>query len=314
LDHENSDVGAREELLAEDDKTEEVLEPPLSDANAPAENRVMVKVTSMACHGMLVLPDYALLWNMSDLNLDVARGVLSLISRSLHASHVVKVKKIKRGLIQLMPDLQATGYCPLSPKMLVKEGFQRRLCKAFRLFILETLVPLALLGVVHGDIRPAYNLTYNVLYCNDQCAMRMIDLDSLIEFKNVGRIPRDKRIVSPENGRYSLDISSALEFVCLQVICIATVWRDGRKQENVSKAKGPTGNEEGEAEDYRDTEVIIRNYLINTIGDDVFETPENRSGGNARTRYFSKSREKACSFVLSEVQPLLDEFLTGQGR
>lgn len=98
----------------------EAIAPPMhsraSEAGIQAKDKVMVKVTSKACHRMLLLPGEGLLWN-HDLyhhSPEFVRRVLGLVSGSLHA--IYKVGGLNNGLVQLMPDLQADGYLPLRPQ------------------------------------------------------------------------------------------------------------------------------------------------------------------------------------------------------
>jgi hypothetical protein len=156
--------------------------------DARAKDRVMVKVTSKSCHRMLLLPDHAFLWSLEGSARETARGVLALISGSLHAFYLTGIR-FQLGLVQIMPDLHDMGYRPLRPKELCEQGCQKRMCKAFVRLMKQTLVPMALLNVVHADIRPRYHETANILCHKDNFTMRVIDLDSLMEFRYLAKIP-----------------------------------------------------------------------------------------------------------------------------
>jgi hypothetical protein len=271
-----------------------------SKLDARAKDRVMVKVTSKSCHRMLLLPDHAFLWSLEGTTREPARGVLALISESLHAFYLTGGTRFQLGLVQIMPDLHDMGYRPLRPKALCEHGFQKVMCKAFVRLIKQTLVPMALLNVVHADIRSRYHETANVLCHKDNCSMRLIDLDSLMEIRFLEKIPEDQRTISRENGEFSKWISCALEFVCLQAICVVSAWGVGKEMQLMSP------NARSEAEKELDTEYVIRTYLVDKVWggtEPTFAVDESRK------LYFAKPDCDACSFVLGEVRPFLERFL-----
>jgi hypothetical protein len=278
-----------------------------------AMQSVLVKVTSKACHAMLVQEDNAFLWNLSKFPPDLVSNVLGLISGSLHAIYLWRIGLAKYGLIQLMPDLRSEGYGyrSLRPRELVENGHLEGMCQAFVRLIEGTLVPLALQNVVHTDIRSSYSHTFNLLFCAKSRTMRLIDLDSLMHVDDLAKLPKDRRIVSPGNGAFSRSISSAFEFVCLQAICVATSWLKGkdlaRKVDELGATADPAVVSELEAETAADldTEAIIRSYVKNHLRREHVENGE--AGGVARIKYFEEGRSNPVSFVLSQVSPLLHQ-------
>jgi hypothetical protein len=166
--------------------------------------------------------------------------------------------------------------------------------------IKQTLVPLALLNIVHADVRSRYRETANVLCHKDNFTLRLIDLDSLMEYRYLEKIPEDQRTISRENGEYSKWITCALEFVCLQAICVVSAWRVGKDMVLMSpKARA-------EAEKELETECVIRTYLVDKVWGG---TKPPLAAEKSRKVYFSKPDCVACSFVLGEVRPFLEQFL-----
>jgi hypothetical protein len=264
-----------------------------------AQDRVMVKVTSKACHSTLLLPAHGLLWNLDSYPHvpGHAGRVLNLVSGSLHA--IYNVDDLDSGLVQLMPDLQAAGYLPLRPKLLERQGRLSDMCQAFERLVGETLVPLALLGAVHADLRAGYLETANVLCHKDDLTLRLIDLDSLLMFESRKNLLKDPRIISPKNGKFAAGIKSAVEFVCLQAVCIATAWLQGKRMDSTADVDVRSKLEEEQLT----TETIMEQYLVERVGRGASVDRD------ARKAYFSIPDSDACAFVLGEVRPILRNLL-----
>lgn len=169
---------------------------------------------------------------------------------------------------------------------------------AFERLIENTLVPLALLGAIHVDLRAGYLETANVLCHKDDLNMRLIDFDSLMAFENLARLVEDPRIISPENGAFAAGIKSALEFVRLQSVCVATAWLIGKRIDSTKDEKVRS-----KLEKELKTETIIEQYLVKTVG----LGPNIDS--DARKAHFSIPDDRACAFVLRAVRPILKELL-----
>jgi hypothetical protein len=156
-----------------------------------------------------------------------SKKFLELISGSLHAVYVIPGQ---HGLVQLMPDLSHEGFALLRPKDLGSGSSLRKMCRAFIGLVVNTLIPLALEGVVHADLRPGFDRTANIMYNKRAGTMRLIDMDSLLLFINWGPAltKEDKRILSKANGDASALISTPLMFVLMQTVCVATAWLQGK--------------------------------------------------------------------------------------
>jgi hypothetical protein len=55
--------------------------------------------------------------------------------------------------------------------------------------VLRTLIPLARSGIIHSDLRHGYDDTANILYHEETFELRIIDLNSLIQFKHWLKLP-----------------------------------------------------------------------------------------------------------------------------
>jgi hypothetical protein len=171
-----------------------------------------------------------------------------------------------------MPDFEEMGYVPLCPAHVADKD---QMCQAFKSLVEETLLPLALEGSIHVDLRPGYNMTANVLYHPKRHVMRLIDLESLTDFDDYKTVLRDKRLISFKNGDQGRRISSALEYVLLQAVCVASVWSS--RMEDVT------------------TELIIESYWDERVRDDDLKELE--------------AEESAHSHILGEFGRLVDPFL-----
>jgi hypothetical protein len=195
---------------------------PESFAEAEVQE-VLIKVTSLPCFNVLV-GNTGYLFELGTGLLPPAE-IRSILSRSLHG---VYVTRDARGMVQVLPSLRSRGYDRLRPAIVVEEeGGWSRLWSAFEEFVLTTLVPLAQARIVHPDIRPGFDETANLLYHSEEGSMVMVDLDSLCSYRSwASRGSKNKRYIKVRELK-GVEALTALDFVYLQVVCVAEAWLAG---------------------------------------------------------------------------------------
>jgi hypothetical protein len=176
-----------------------------------------------------------------------------------------------------MPNFKEMGYIPVCPANVVEKV---QMCQAFRSLLEGTLLPLAQIGIIHADLRAGYGTTANILYHPNEHVMRLIDLDSLMFFNEVKTLLKDKRLIAPKNGLQARQISSALEYVLLQAVCVASVWS--------SRTNEVT------------TELIIESYWKERDRNGALKVLE--------------SKESAGSHILGEFDKLVAPFLKNEKK
>lgn len=193
-----------------------------ADPAGTNDDNVMVKISSRMCFGQLVdVQGY--LWNHEQNREGRSWGeVCRCLSPSLHG---VYSTENRFGLVQIMPDLISEGFGPLYPYQLKERGQWSSLWTAFEGFVQSTLIPLAAARVIHPDLRPGFNCTANLLYRQRKKEIRMVDLDSLVEFGVWGlNEPANRRYISLQRSRGQRTIKTPLDFVFKQVVVIAEAW------------------------------------------------------------------------------------------
>jgi hypothetical protein len=124
-----------------------------------------------------------------------------------------------------MHDLLSEGFEPLYPQRLMERNQWGSLWAAFERFVRGTLIPLAKVEVVHPDLRPGFNCTANLLYCDRTKEIRMIDLDSLVDFEVWGlNEPVNHRYISLKRNLGHRTVVTPMDFVFKQVVVIAEAW------------------------------------------------------------------------------------------
>jgi hypothetical protein len=178
-----------------------------------------------------------------------------------------------------MPDFEDVGYVPLCPAHVANK---EQMCQAFESLVKGTLLALALEDIIHADLRPGHDMTANVLYHPQKHVMRLIDLESLMDFEGgYNTLVGDERLVSYQNGYPGKRISSALECVLLQVVCVASVWSSMANEVK--------------------SELIIESYWKEKVRDEVLKKLE--AGESARSYIFGEFGRLVDPFVNGEQQP-----------
>jgi hypothetical protein len=196
------------------------------------ETSVLVKVFSRSCFNLLVPPESAYLYGREERHWKTDVDIRRVLSKSLYGFYVTLGKY---GLVQLLPNLVEQGYGVLCPKDWLFEDTWSALWDAFAQLVTGTLLPLARYDILHTDLRAGYDVTSNVLYNPVEASMRMIDLDSLCDFRSLcGMIStRDKRNFNPRYLPASMR-DSALGFLLGQVMCASAAWLGGIRDADVS--------------------------------------------------------------------------------
>jgi hypothetical protein len=186
-------------------------------------NNVVVKVSARASFGQLVDSKIGYLWNHGSSKRSPSWG---MVCRCLVPSlHGIYSTEDRFGLVQIMPDLFSIGFQPLHPRRLKEINQWGHLWTAFETFVQGTLIPLAEAAIIHPDLRPGFNCTANLLYHPGEEEIRMVDLDSLVEFALWGQSnPVGHRYISIARKARQRKVRSALDFLFKQVVVIAEAW------------------------------------------------------------------------------------------
>jgi hypothetical protein len=209
--------------LSDDDKSKWIV---FTTENKKID--VVVKVFSQAVHKFLTDPNQFIL-ALTDFTKDPL--LVSAIKVLLAVYHQRPI-----GLITVMADLSKEGYQVLQP-----ESSSVALCdlwKGFSNMVNRILVPLAVRGCIHPDIRPGYDVTSNILgkvteegrrgnSKSKTVIMQVIDYESILHKEN-WKFPRepyyDYRYVDSE------DDWNALMFLWWQCANVAHSWNGGLSQ------------------------------------------------------------------------------------
>jgi hypothetical protein len=196
---------------------------------------VLVKVTSKACYG-LVTDGQGFLYQMraykKGRNPEVVRQVFHLLKDSLYA---VYVPFEGAGTVQIMPDLRRAMYQKLRPsgQWHTAEAWTAA-WTAVKNLVRDVLIPLAEADLIHVDLRPGFDATANILYCQSTSKMVLIDVDSLVTFDAWQKLcsrPVGSNLISARlNSVYP---KSPLEYVLWQAICLAETWISGTTHNDV---------------------------------------------------------------------------------
>jgi hypothetical protein len=190
--------------------------------------KVLVKVISRACFGLLVGVE-GILWKHDFGHLR------QYLSPSLHGVCTIYENGEKRGLVQIMPDLTSDQFEPLRPAAFESSREKwKGLWTAFTVLVQGTLIPLAEADVIHPDLRPGHNRTANLMYSPTFGEIRIIDLDSLVLFPDWVCSDLDDRYLTKTPHPALPEIQTALEFLFYQVIVITDTWLHRIKEDDVN--------------------------------------------------------------------------------
>jgi hypothetical protein len=164
---------------------------------------------------------------------DVRQGEPAMVQEISTVLRAVIATKV--GLITIMSDLsELFGW--LSPKD--NAAHLPALWSGFSDLVQNVLLPMAAKTIVHPDIRPGYDVTFNVLCrltddgAHKKAIMKLIDFESLV---TVGHwvVPEDDDRYLPSLGR-----EDAITYVWWQCIFIAYVWKEKINADDVAKPRG----------------------------------------------------------------------------
>jgi hypothetical protein len=136
------------------------------------------------------------------------------------------------GVVTIMTDLSYQGYKTLEPD--IDDGSCLPVMWAGFADLVETvLLPMAELNVIHPDIRPGYDVTFNILckleddggaMSGRKASMKLIDYESLVDVDK-WTVPIVKR---KSDGRFLPNMGEwdATTYVWWQCVFIAYVWSE----------------------------------------------------------------------------------------
>lgn len=198
-----------------------------------ADIHVLVKVFSTAVHNLLITP-LETIATLRDVRLGKQK-LVEQIGKVLYA-----VVRTGSGGITIMSDLRMAGYTTLTPN-LDAGNHLTALWTGFKDLVKKVLLPLAEMTIIHPDIRPGYDVTFNILCAwirndgtEEVASMRLIDLESLVWIGN-WLVPQENDVV---DGRFLPRFCdcNAITYVWWQCIFIAYVWKNKILAGDVSKA------------------------------------------------------------------------------
>jgi hypothetical protein len=195
------------------------------------ETRVLVKISSKAVHSLLIDPATA----MSAIQL-VSEGEPAMVQEI--GTVLLAAIRPNTGLVTIMSDLsESFGW--LSPKD--NADHLSALWSGFSDLVHNVLLPMAAKTIVHPDIRPGYDVTFNIL-CrltddgdHKKAILKLIDFESLTEVQN-WEVPMDG---IKADGRYipRLGREDAITYVWWQCIFIAYVWKEKINADDVARPR-----------------------------------------------------------------------------
>jgi hypothetical protein len=196
---------------------------------------VVVKVSSKAVHNILSDPLKAHA-AMQDLKQKGQPEMMKEIGSVLYAA-----VKMGAGVVTIMADLSQQGYKTLKPD--IDDGSSLPAMWAGFADLVETvLLPMAAMAIIHPDIRPGYDVTFNILCKREEddggamsrkASMKLIDYESLVDVDE-WTVPMvndelDGRFL-PVMGKWD-----ATTYVWWQCVFVAYVWKEKIAAGDVSK-------------------------------------------------------------------------------
>jgi hypothetical protein len=186
---------------------------------------VVVKVSSTAVHNYLTDPKEA-----KSASREICQQLKGTDTEGAISDVLYAVYGMPKGLITIMADLSG-DYKILKPESVLKRAISSLLdlWKGFHEMVRHVLLPLAVLGWIHLDIRPGYDVTSNVLCFikpDRSVAMQLIDYESTLAFKNWNfPQPTDYRYV--KRGKSW----NATTFLWWQCAAVAYAWKQAIPQD-----------------------------------------------------------------------------------
>lgn len=179
---------------------------------------VLVKVSSTTVHNLFTKPGIAY----------VALRIISLGGKRLSkevGSVLYAAVQTNAGMVTIMADMTKQGYGPLKP--IESHNDLAVLWGGFHDLVERVLLPMAEIGIVHADLRPGYDITYNIL-CKLQigrdgvkkATMKLIDYESIVHLLDWNVHGIDGRYIKPEPGW------DATTYLWWQCVAIAFAWKE----------------------------------------------------------------------------------------
>lgn len=133
---------------------------------------------------------------------------------------------IPMGVLTVMRDLRKNDFRDLKPN----EHSVEQLWPCFSELVSRELIPLAGEKIVHGDIRPGYDLTSNILFERKSGTMVLIDFESM----RICPIPKALR-GSMKDSRYPPHDESPWTYLWWQVLLVGFAWFKGVNMRSIGK-------------------------------------------------------------------------------
>ncbi len=200
--------------------------------------QVLVKVSSTAVHDLLINPSdsTAALYALERLT-QRQPELMNEIGSVLYGAVSTQV-----GLVTIMADLSLDRYETLRPQS--DDGKRLfALWTGFKDLVERVLLPMADQKIIHPDIRPGYDITFNILcqMSNDgtRATMKLIDLEGLV-FVTKWSVPVVNGVM---DGRFvpTMGDCDATTYVWWQCVFVAYVWSEKIAADDVGKAIGNKG-------------------------------------------------------------------------
>jgi hypothetical protein len=187
------------------------------------ELEVLVKVSSTAVHSLLVRPiDTSLALHLYPTQCsNELKGALEEVGTVLYA-----VVRLSSGVMTVMADLPRERYKTLHPNVYNLEV----LWGGFSKLVKDVLLPMAqFAGIIHGDIRPGYDLTCNIFVDDSTggATLKLIDYESLLWYSQWSA-PAPNYL----RREYERD---AVTFVWWQCVSVAYFWSEKLDVDSRSK-------------------------------------------------------------------------------
>jgi len=200
------------EFLQESTKARKWVSQEVMKPSACSSYHVVIKVSSLAVHKTLVKP----------IIVSEAFQMLRNIS-ALEESVLCVWRPCEISLITAMWDLTELGFCNLKPCLCGDLG---ALWSGFCDLLERVLLPIAHEGVVHCDIRPGWDETYNIMMMQmseSSISLRLIDFESLAIIGDAEDLPTD---YCSFHVQYDMKRpnKSALSFLWWQCMLVAYCW------------------------------------------------------------------------------------------
>jgi len=190
---------------------------------------------------------------------------------------LLAVHNTDTGLVTITRDLSVENpkYTALRPEDSVND--LDLLWKAFCKLLEEVLIPLAMIDIIHPDIRPGYEITSNILVKIERINGKRTAVMKLIDFESIVNLSSFEAPMSARSLYISKDNvgSNAQTYLWWQCVAVAYAWKEKKFQ----KAMNGVGimNEDGwpdwlTASFDTNNKVMTKKLATNLEG--LFETPQ----------------------------------------